>query len=491
MASLIEAFKALPLASGFSFSTALSPKWWLSYAVKAYEDDPFHVLIEAALFFIVIWLIFRKPYDPKDDDKLTEQEEDELIAEWTPDPLTPADPKLQSEEERLIVDSVCDAHVVVNGKECKNFSTISFLNFSNEKELKEACKKTVEKYGVGSCGPRGFYGSIDTHLNLEKEISQFYGVQEAIVYSDGIACVSSVIPAFSKRGDLIICDEGAHFGIQQGILLSRSNVLYFRHNDMNDLERVLQEVREKDFARGSHKLNRRFIIVEGISQYHGDICNLKKVVELKNKYKYRVLLDDSLAVGVLGATGRGSPEHWGIPVKEIEILTGTLDGALASVGGFCIGAHRVVDHQRLSGVGYCFSASAPPYTCVAGSTVLRLLVKNPKRVATLRANALRIRNALKAIPGITFGSSDEASPLIHVRLARPLESHTAERALLQQVAKKMRDAGLMVTVPEYIPAERRPQRPSIRICITAKHTQEDLDLCAKTLKDLFSKLLKK
>ena len=109
-------------------------------------------------------------------------------------------------------------------------------------------------------------------------------------------------------------DEGVHFGLQQGITLSKCNVLYFKHNDMEDLERVLQDVREKDLAHPSKKLHRRFVIVEGLYQNYGDITPLDKVVELKKKYKYRLLLDDTLAVGVLGATGRGSPEHFNIKV---------------------------------------------------------------------------------------------------------------------------------------------------------------------------------
>jgi serine palmitoyltransferase len=479
MSSLIEAFRALPLAEGLNFHNALSPQWWLSYAVKAYADDPIHVLVESALFFIVIWLLFRPTYDPKQEDKLSEQEEDSLIAEWKPDPLVEGVDAFE-DTPPIVVDSAVDAKVIVNGKQMKNFSSNSFLAMAIEKEVKEACKATVEKYGVGSCGPRGFYGSIDVHLKLEKDIADFYGLSEAIIYSDGIACVSSVIPAFSKRGDLLICDEGVHFGIQQGITLCKSNVLYFKHNDMEDLERVLQDVRERDLARPPKKLNRRFIIIEGLYQNHGDVAPLDKVVELKKKYKYRLILDDGLAVGVLGATGRGSPEHFSVKMADIDILCGSVDAALGSVGGFCVGVSRVVDHQRLSGAGYCFSASAPPYTCTAGSVALAILQREPKRVARIRDRAKRLRTGLKSIGGITYGK-DDISPLVHVRL-HPSKGAAQDRAILREVERKLRERGILANVPDYIPSERKAPVPSLRLSVMTNHTDEDIDECVQALK---------
>ena len=149
-----------------------------------------------------------------------------------------------------------------------------------------------------------------------------------------------------------MCDESVHFGIQQGIRLSRSNVLYYKHNDMEDLERILRQVQEKELRQPGGKLNRRFIITEGISEHCGDMAPLPHIIRLKQRYKYRLILDDSFGIGVLGATGRGSLEHWSIDQDQCDLFCASLDHATATVGGFCIGSNQVVDHQRLSGAGY-------------------------------------------------------------------------------------------------------------------------------------------
>jgi serine palmitoyltransferase len=285
-----------------------------------------------------------------------------------------------------------------------------------------------------------------------------------------------------KRGDLIICDEDCHYGIQQGIGLSRSNVLYFKHNDMQDLQRVLADVKEKDELRPPTKLNRRFIIVEGLYQKHGDLAPLDKIVELKKDYKYRLILDDSLAIGVLGRTGRGSPEHWGVPFSEVEILTATLDHAVGSAGGFCVGSAQVVDHQRLSGLGYCFSASAPPYVSTAAITALAVMEREPQRLRALAANAKALRDGLRQIPNVTF-VGDDCSPVVHLRLKKSAGSREYDEVFWKIVAEKLlRESSIVVIVPKYIPGERKLPEPSLRISVMAAHKRAEIEQLLKKLR---------
>jgi serine palmitoyltransferase len=182
------------------------------------------------------------------------------------------------------------------------------------------------------------------HLDLEAKIAQFMGTPDSILYSYGLATVSSVIPAFCKRGDLILADEGVNWGIQNGLFLSRSTVRYFKHNDMASLEALLEDVRQED-RRKKKVLNRRFIVVEAIYQNSGEMVPLDTIVRLKEKYLFRVLVDESNSIGVLGKTGRGLSEHFNIPVEKIDIITSAMGHSLASVGGFCTGSAKVVDHQ--------------------------------------------------------------------------------------------------------------------------------------------------
>ena len=217
--------------------------------------------------------------------------------------------------------------------------------------------------GCGSCGPRGFYGTIDAHLEVEEAMSSFLGTEGAILYSDGASAATSTVAAFAKRGDLLIVDEGVSESLLVGVTLSRANVRYFRHNDVKDLKRVLEKVRLQDvqYKRKSTD-QRRFLIVEGLYRNWGTIAPLKEIVKLKEEYHYRLIVDDSHAIGTLGKNGRGSLEHAGLkPMVHAEIITFSLENALGSVGGMTVGSEEVVDHQRLSGAGYCFSASAPPF----------------------------------------------------------------------------------------------------------------------------------
>ena len=217
--------------------------------------------------------------------------------------------------------------------------------------------------GCGSCGPRGFYGTIDAHLEVEEAMSSYLGTEGAILYSDGASAATSTVAAFAKRGDLLIVDEGVSESLLVGVTLSRANVRYFRHNDVKDLKRVLEKVRLQDvqYKRKSTD-QRRFLIVEGLYRNWGTIAPLKEIVKLKEEYHYRLIVDDSHAIGTLGKNGRGSLEHAGLkPMVHAEIITFSLENALGSVGGMTVGSEEVVDHQRLSGAGYCFSASAPPF----------------------------------------------------------------------------------------------------------------------------------
>lgn len=164
----------------------------------------------------------------------------------------------------------------------------------------EASERALKTYGVGTCGPPGFYGTMDLHLELERKLAEFFGAEKAILYAQGYATVSSVIPAFSKRGDFIIHDEAVNFAIVAGIKVSRSYAFSFRHNDIKDLEATLEEVEQRY---KSHKQARKFIIVESLFSNTGRKCPLADIIKLKNKFKYRLIVDNSAGLGGNGING--------------------------------------------------------------------------------------------------------------------------------------------------------------------------------------------
>lgn len=444
------------------------------------REEPGHVVVETALIaFIVYILVFKKTLNPKGPSKpnLSSREIAEIIDEWKPEPLVR--PLLEAEKLRAenipVVEEFDGAYLRVEGfsKPMLNMANFDFLGMGQRKELKEAAVQALDKYGCGSCGPRGFYGTIDVHMKIEEEIAAFMGTEEAISYSDSATTISSAIPAFAKKGDLTVVDQGVEENVQMGINLSRSTVRTFEHNDMDDLERVLQDIAEDDVRLKRNVLDqRRFIVVDGLYRNYGDICPLPRLLELKAKYCYRLILNEALSFGVLGATGRGLTEMHGVDVNEVEVLTLSMAHSLASVGGLCIGTTQVVDHQRLSAAGYCYSASAPPFVSAAASSALRMLRAEPGLVSALRTNSELLHRGISAIPGLEVTSCD-LSPIVHVRLAE-LDAVDV-REMLERIAKRCAHGGVALTASSYIPSEKFPPPPTLRITTNALHTEGQLE----------------
>jgi serine palmitoyltransferase len=177
-----------------------------------------------------------------------------------------------------------------NGKTMTNLASYNFLNFGNLERIRNKAVDILHDYGVGACGPPGFYGTlgtsihrydvdnIDVHTQVEVDIARFLGVEAAIIYAQAFSTISSVIPDFSKRGDIIVADKGVNFAIQKGLQISRSTVRWFEHNDIDDLERVLEEIKD-EHTRSRKPLTRRFIVTEGLSENFGDIVDLPRVVQ--------------------------------------------------------------------------------------------------------------------------------------------------------------------------------------------------------------------
>ncbi len=354
---------------------------------------------------------------------LSDNEVAEILDEWEPEPLgmclqnvciklcppklfavppsfTKQRANVRDAPNAVVIEEALDdcKHVLVEGKDrpLLNCATSDFLSFSSNRAVKAAAAATMEEFTFGSCGPRGFYGTTLKHLELEAALADFMGTQESITYSDNTAAVASAIPAFAKRGDLLVVDAGSNHAIQTGCKLARSKVVTFKHNDMDDLAAVLQKVADEDKKNPGRALqHRRFIVVEGISAYWGDVAPLPDIVALARHHKFRIILDDCLGFGALGPNGRGTLEHFEMPVDAVDVLVGSLSTSLSSVGGFVVGTREVADHQRLSGAGYCFSASTPPALCATATQALALMRTRPALLGDLKRNAAAMHTALQ------------------------------------------------------------------------------------------------
>ncbi|XP_050801901.1 serine palmitoyltransferase 1 isoform X2 [Gopherus flavomarginatus] len=260
-------------------AVGMGQQWVLVEMVQAFYEAPaYHLILEGILILWIIRLLFSKTYKLQERSDLTPKEKEELIEEWQPEPLVPPVSKDHPALNYSIVSGPPSHKIIVNGKECINFASFNFLGLLDNERVKNAAQASLRKYGVGTCGPRGFYGTFDVHLELEDRLAKFMRTEESIIYSYGFATIASAIPAYSKRGDIVFVDEAACFAIQKGLQASRSNIKLFKHNDVADLEQLLkeQEIEDQKNPRKA-RVTRRFILVEGLYMNTGDICPLPEL----------------------------------------------------------------------------------------------------------------------------------------------------------------------------------------------------------------------
>ncbi|KAJ1661909.1 serine palmitoyltransferase component [Coemansia sp. RSA 1813] len=485
----------------------------LRYIKNSYKNDPFRTFLEVCLIGFIIWYITKQKYNIGNNEiVLSEKEIDELVEEWNPEPLVPELTDIEREmlDRSVLIDGPNGTKVHLasgsNSKPVLNFSSYNFLGFTDSPDLEDRAIDTLRKYGVGSCGPPGFYGTLDVHMELEKQVAAFIGHSAAILYSQAFTTTLSVIPCFSKRGDIIVADESVCFAVQQAITLSRSKVYWFKHNDMDDLERVLSDVNKqlagsakKTFGGRKLALKRKFIVTEGLFHNTGDIAPLDAIVDLKHRYKFRLILDESYSFGILGKRGAGLTDHFSIDPHEVDLLIGSLCYGIGASGGFCCADKDLVEHQRLSGLGYCFSASMPGILAVAAADAIQSLEANPEKfLVSLHENTILLRNLLKRITGLQIdGASD--SPIIHIRLSpdalvRMKRSGGAwtktdmDRVLNELSDEALKDGVLLIPAKYVDDHEHILPNSSIRICVSGAHTRKEIEKCAHAVKSAVNRV---
>lgn len=282
----------------------------------------YHTLLEAVLVFWLVWFISKKRKNDHDSE-ISEELIEKKLAEWQPEPLIPEMSEEHVSLKPKYITSSVGKQVTVNGKSCLNLGTHNYLGLCDNKEVVEIAAAAVKKYGVGSCGPRGFYGTVDVHLELEERLAKFMNTEEAIIYSYGFSTVASAIPAYCKRNDLIFVDEKVNFAIQKGLDASRANIYYFKHNSIQDLNNLLTKQMEIDKKNPKKAAKtKRFLIIEGIYVNTGEMCPLPELLQLCKTFKLRIFMDESVSFGTVGAHGKGVTEYFNISTNEIDMIMG-------------------------------------------------------------------------------------------------------------------------------------------------------------------------
>lgn len=357
-----------------------------------------------------------------------------------------------------VIESAQDPEVIMNGRKMIMIGSNNYLGLTNHPKVKEAAIEAVKKYGTGCAGSRFLNGTLDIHVKLEEKLAQFMRKDAALVFSTGFQVNLGVISALVGKDDAVIIDKMDHASIVDGCRLSYGEVKRFKHNDMADLKRILGE----NNGRG------KLVVVDGVFSMEGDITNLPEVLEIAKKYGAKLLVDDAHGIGVLGKTGRGTAEHFGLE-DEVDLIMGTYSKSLASIGGFIAGDADVVHYIKHFARTLIFSASPPPASIAAVSAALDIIENEPERLKKLWDNTNKMLKGLKEL-GLDLGPSE--TPIIPIIVG---EDETAFKFVMM-----LQQEGVFanVAVSPAVP----PGKALIRTSYMATHTDEHLDKVLEAFK---------
>lgn len=355
--------------------------------------------------------------------------------------------------------------VDMGGHHVLMFGSNAYTGLTGDERVIEAGIQAMRKYGSGCAGSRFLNGTLDLHVQLEKELAEFVGKDEALCFSTGFTVNSGVIACLTGREDYIICDDRDHASIVDGRRLSFSTNLKYKHNDMEDLERQLQKCNPDSV---------KLIVVDGVFSMEGDLANLPEIIRLKHKYNATVMVDEAHGIGVFGRDGRGVCDYFGL-TDEVDIIMGTFSKSLASIGGFVAADKSIINWLRHNARTYIFSASNTPAATAAAMEALHIIQREPERIKAL----WEVTNyALDRFRENGFEIGDTQSPII------PLYVRDTEKTFM--VTKLAFEEGVFIN--PVIPPACAPQDTLVRFALMATHTKKQVDLAVERLVKVFRQL---
>src|ERR1041384_5272812 len=343
------------------------------------------------------------------------------------------------------------------------FGSNDYLDLITHPKVKEAAVQAVKKYGSGCSGSRLLNGTLDLHVKLEAELAAFVHKEAAIIFGTGFQANYATLSALTEKGDVMICDHTLHASLVEGALRSPARTVSFRHNDLDHLERCLENCPPEE---------KIFIVSEGVFSMEGDVADLPGILKLAKPYGARTYVDEAHGIGVLGATGAGAAEHLGV-LDDVDIVMGTFSKSLASVGGFIAGERAVVDYLKHTARPFVFSASLPAGSVAAVSAALEIMRKEPERRLHLLRIAQMLRDELRSrgysvLPGETA--------IVPVVIQDEMD--------LCRLCKRLLEEGIYIN-PVIRPAAAQNL---LRISCTAAHTEAHVERLISTLERVSSEL---
>lgn len=342
--------------------------------------------------------------------------------------------------------------VIVDGKEVLNFCSNNYLGLADDERIKQAAKEALDRYGLGSGASRLVAGNMSLHKRLEEKIAAFKDCEAALLFNSGYTANLGAISALCVKDDIIFSDKLNHASIIDGILLSRAEFRRYPHKDITTLE---------DMLKASYGYRRKVIITDTIFSMDGDIAPLPKIVELAERYKAWIYVDEAHATGVLGKKGKGAVEYFGLKGK-VQVQMGTLGKAVGSFGAFICGSKTLIEYLINKSRGFIYTTSLPPAICAASIAALGIIENEPKLRERLWGNVEFLRTGLRELG---FDTLESETPIIPIL--------TKEPNITMEFSKRLFEEGVFVqgirppTVPE--------GKARLRITVMATHKRPDLE----------------
>ena len=357
------------------------------------------------------------------------------------------------------ISSAQDTEVTIHGQKVLMLGSNSYLGLTNHPEIKAAVQAAVDKYGSGCAGSRFLNGTLDIHIELEEALARLVGKESVLLYSTGFQANFGTISTMVGRGEYVIADKEDHASIMDGCLLSMGTLARYNHNDTESLENCLRKI---DPAAG------KLIVVDGVFSMSGDIVPLPETVNLAEKYRAALMVDDAHGIGVMGRNGRGTCDHFGL-TDRVHIIMGTFSKSLASLGGFIASDADTIEYLKHHSRSLIFSASMTPANAAAVLAALKIMHHEPERIERLWRNTGLMKEGLRSL-GFNLGASQ--TPIL------PVFCYEDERTL--RMAMRLHQEGVFVN--SVLPPGVPPNKCLIRISLMATHTENQIQTALEKLK---------
>lgn len=351
-----------------------------------------------------------------------------------------------------ITEMMDESKVLVRGRVMQMFASYSYLGLIGHPRINEAAKAAIDRYGTGTHGVRTLAGTLDIHNELEETISSFKNAEAAITYTSGYATNLTVVSTLLGRHDYVFSDRLNHASIVDGCMMSGAKFVRFKHRDINDLEKALEEA-----PASAAKL----IIADSVFSMDGDIIDLPRLVEVARKHHAWLMIDEAHSIGVLGKTGRGIEEHFGME-DVIDIKMGTLSKTIPSVGGYVAGRADMINFLRHTSRAYIFSAALPPAQAAAANEAFKVILDEPWRIEKLTANGTQF---IKGLQSRGFDTMDTETAIVPVLCK--------EDDLAYALTRDVQERDIFV-LPVVSPAVEQG-KARLRATVTTAHKTEDIE----------------